>query len=122
MTFTPIKHALSLDELDDWGKVTYLGTQMLGDELKAYGRMTHGAPTDPVGAAYFGTTKGRFRMTYPFSEQATVVLGEVLMTDESTGITHHLKSGDSWFVEKGTPMLWDIVSDAGFIKHYFAVV
>ncbi|MCC4621871.1 hypothetical protein LL965_18000 [Xanthomonas cassavae CFBP 4642] len=66
MTFTPITHALSLDDLDDWGNVTDLGAQMLGDELKAYGRMTHGAPTDPISAAYFGTTKGRFRMTHPF--------------------------------------------------------
>jgi uncharacterized cupin superfamily protein len=38
--------------------------------------MTHGAPTDPVSSAYFGTTQGKFRMVYPFSEQAVIVTGE----------------------------------------------
>ena len=69
----------------------------------------------------FGTTAGKFRMTYPFSEQATVVSGEVRLTDESTGQSTLYKAGDSWFVTKGTPVLWEVVSES-FVKHYFAVV
>ncbi len=59
-------------------------------------------------------------MTYPFSEQATVVSGEVRLTDESTGQSTLYKAGDSWFVSKGTPVLWE-VADGGFVKHYYAV-
>ncbi|MCY1431888.1 hypothetical protein D3C76_586800 [compost metagenome] len=59
-------------------------------------------------------------MTYPFSEQATVVSGELLLTDESTGQTTRYKAGDSWFVTKGTPVLWEVLSDS-FVKHYYAV-
>jgi uncharacterized cupin superfamily protein len=50
-----------------------------------------------------------------------VVLGEVTLTDESSGQTSHYKAGDSWFVTKGTPILWHITSEA-FIKHYLAAV
>jgi len=46
----------------------------------------------------------------------------LLLTDESTGVTTRFKAGDSWFVEKGTPVLWEVVSDAGFVKHYLAFV
>nr|WP_253958805.1 cupin domain-containing protein [Paraburkholderia fungorum] len=99
-----------------------LGGQILeGGDVAAFGRMTHGAPTDPVSAAYFGTTKGKFRLVYPFSEQATVVEGEVRITDESTGETRSFKAGDSWFVAKGTSTVWEVVSD-GFVKHYLAFV
>lgn len=47
--------------------------------------MTFGAPTDAVSSAYFGTTQGKFRMVYPFNEQATIMTDEVRLTDESTG-------------------------------------
>ncbi|MHC3973417.1 cupin domain-containing protein, partial [Pseudomonas aeruginosa] len=53
-------------------------------------------------------------------EQATVVSGEVRLTDESTGQSTLYKAGDSWFVSKGTPVLWE-VADGGFVKHYYAV-
>ncbi|MCB2735430.1 DUF861 domain-containing protein, partial [Listeria monocytogenes] len=53
------------------------------------------------------------------SEQATVVSGEVRLTDESTGQSTLYKAGDSWFVSTGTPVLWE-VADGGFVKHYYA--
>ncbi len=120
MAITAIRHGITLDELDAWGSVADLGSEILEGEVKAFGKMTAGAPTDPVSAAYFGTTAGKFRMTYPFSEQATVVSGEVRLTDESTGQSTLYKAGDSWFVSKGTPVLWE-VADGGFVKHYYAV-
>lgn len=115
MAITVIRHGITLDELDAWGSVADLGSEILEGEVKAFGKMTAGAPTDPVSAAYFGTTAGKFRMTYPFSEQATVVSGEVRLTDESTGQSTLYKAGDSWFVSKGTPVLWE-VADGGFVE------
>ncbi|MEW6464037.1 DUF861 domain-containing protein [Ectopseudomonas khazarica] len=120
MSLTAITNGITLDQLDAWGTVADLGSEILEGEVKCFGKMTAGAPTDPVSAAYFGTTKGKFRMTYPFNEQATVVTGEVVLTDESTGQASRFKAGDTWFVTKGTPVLWEIVSDS-FVKHYYAV-
>lgn len=121
MPITPIKHNVQLSELDAWGTVTDLGSEVLEGEVKCFGKMTFGAPTDPISSAYFGATQGKFRMIYPFNEHSTVVSGELILTDESTGQSQRYKAGDSWFVTKGTPVLWEIVSET-FIKHYFAVV
>ena len=121
MSLTAIKPGIAISELDSWGSLSGIGGEILeGSDVQAYGKFTHGAPTEPVSAAYFGTSKGRFRLVYPFSEQAVIVSGEVKITDESTGETRHFKTGDSWFVKKGTSTVWDVLSD-GFVKHYLAV-
>ena len=115
-----IKQGIRIAELDAWGTVADLGSEILEGEGKAFGRMTFGAPTDPLSAGYFGVTRSRFRMVYPFHEQATVVSGEATLTDESSGQSTTYRAGDSWFVARGTPVLWDVTSEA-FVKHYFAV-
>jgi uncharacterized cupin superfamily protein len=120
MPLTTLEKNIQLSDLDAWGTVADLGSQILEGEVKAFGKMTFGAPTDPVSSAYFGTTQGKFRMVYPFAEQATVVTGEVVLTDEATGQSTRYKAGDSWFVTKGTAVLWEVVSES-FVKHYFAV-
>ncbi|MDD1012735.1 cupin domain-containing protein [Pseudomonas rubra] len=121
MTLTAVKQNIPLSELDAWGTVADLGSEILEGEVRAFGKMTFGAPTDPVSSAYFGTTTGKFRMVYPFNEQAVVVTGRVRLTDEATGVSRTYSQGDSWFVSKGTPVLWEILSES-FVKHYFAVV
>ncbi|WP_027794532.1 cupin domain-containing protein [Paraburkholderia acidipaludis] len=122
MSLTTIQHGTGMAELEPWGKLSDLGAQILeGGEVAAFGKMTCGAPTDAVSAGYFGTTRGKFRLVYPFSEQATVVTGELRITDESTGETRTFKAGDSWFVTKGTSTLWEVISDS-FVKHYLAIV
>ena len=120
MTLTAAKHDIQLSELDAWGTVADMGSEILEGDVKAFGKMIHGTPTDSVSSGYFGTTRGTFRMVYPFDEQAVVVTGEVQLTDESTGLVTRYKAGDAWFVTKGTPVLWDILSES-FVKHYFAV-
>jgi uncharacterized protein len=120
VSLTAIQQGTQLSDLEAWGKLSDLGAQILeGGDIGAFGKMTHGAPTDAVSAAYFGTNQGKFRLVYPFSEQATVVQGEVRLTDESTGETRTFKAGDSWFVTKGTSTVWEVLSD-GFVKHYLA--
>jgi len=123
MSLTPLPLDITLAQLDNWGNLANLGFEILeGGDLQAFGKMTHGAPTDAIHAAYFGTPKGKFRVTYPFSEQATVLAGEVLLTDEASGITTRFRTGESWFVAKGTSLLWEVVSEEGFVKHYLAFV
>jgi len=110
----------TIPPLDSWGSVTNLGSEILEGDVQAMGHMVHGAPTDPVSCAYFGVTRGKFRMTYPFDEHAVVVEGTVTLTDEATGIATSYGIGDAWFVRKGTPVLWDVTSDR-FVKNYFAI-
>ena len=120
MTLVTLRKDIQLTELDAWGTVADLGSEILVGDVKAFGKMTFGAPSDPVSSAYFGTTQGKFRMVYPFAEQATVVTGEVILTDETSGQRTRYIAGDSWFVTKGTAVHWEIVSES-FVKHYFAV-
>jgi len=59
MTLTAAKQGVQLSELDPWGSVADLGSDILEGDVNAFGKMTHGAPTDPVSSAYFGTTRGK---------------------------------------------------------------
>lgn len=117
---TPINKDITLNNLDCWGSVTELGSEIIEGDVTAYGKMTFGSPADPISSGYFAATKGRFRMIYPFNEHAVVVSGELILTDESNGESKHYKAGDAWFVTKGTPVTWEILTDH-FTKHYFAV-
>jgi uncharacterized cupin superfamily protein len=122
MGLIEIRKGVAIAELDSWGSLAGIGGEILeGGDVQAFGKFTHGSPAEPISAAYFGTSKGKFRLVYPFSEQATLVSGEVRITDESTGETRHFKSGDSWFVKKGTPTVWEVIGDS-FTKHYLAFV
>jgi uncharacterized protein len=120
MSLTFINRGTTLNDLDAWGSFSNLGAEIIeGGDVQAFGKMTHGAPTDAVSAGYFGSTQGKYRLVYPFSEQATLLQGELRITDESTGQVSHFKTGDSWFVTKGTSTLWEVLSD-GFTKHYLS--
>lgn len=109
----------TIPALDSWGTVADLGSEIEG-ECAALGKMVFGAPTDPVSCAYFGATRGVFRMTYPFNEHAVVVEGEVTLKNEATGESRTYGPGEGWFVEKGTPVLWTVTTDR-FVKNYLAV-
>lgn len=109
-----------IPELQAWGSVTNLGSEVLDGDVQCMGAMIYGAPTDPVACGFFGVTRGRFRMTYPFNEHAVVVEGSVSLTDETTGVTTTYGVGDMWFAAKGTTVLWDVTSDR-FIKNYMSV-
>ena len=118
MTLTPIATD-AIPELDAWGTVADLGSEILDGECRALGKMAHGAPTDPVSCAWFGVTRGSFRMIYPFNEHAVVVEGQVTLRNEKTGEERTYGPGEGWFVEKGTPVLWTVSTDR-FVKNYLA--
>lgn len=116
-----IKIERTAPAMEPWGSITTLGAEIVTGDPQCMGAMIHGAPTDPVSAAYFGVTRGVFRMVYPFDEHAIVVEGTVTLTDEATGIATQYGPGDAWFAKKGTPLLWEVTSDR-FVKNYLAVV
>lgn len=123
MALTAIEKSLQLADLEAWGQITDLGGELLDgtSAVDVYGKMSLGAPNDAVSAGYFGTTQGTYRLVYPFSEQAVILIGEVEITDESTGQVHTFKAGDLWVVDKGVSTVWKVKSDF-FVKHYFATV
>ncbi|MDH6148176.1 hypothetical protein OKW46_002101 [Paraburkholderia sp. WSM4179] len=64
MSLTAIERGIALLELDAWGSLTGLGGEILeGGDVRAFGRFTHGAPTDAISAGYFGTSKGSVAIT-----------------------------------------------------------
>lgn len=120
MSITRISTALRKEDMHAIGPVSNLGATVESGTVDAYALGTFGAPTDPVSAGYFGVTQGTFRMTYPFSEQATVVQGSVTLTDVASGTAVTYDVGDSWFVTQGTEVLWEVRSEF-FVKHFLAV-
>ena len=113
-------HQNVVPELESWGTVADLGSEILEGEGLCFGKMVHGSPHMPLCCGYFSTVRGKFRMTYPFSEHAVVVEGKVTLTDEASGEATTYGPGDGWFVEKGTLVLWEIHSDR-FTKNYVAI-
>ena len=113
-------HQNVVPELESWGTVADLGSEILEGEGLCFGKMVHCSHDMPLCCGYFSTVRGKFRMTYPFSEHAVVVEGKVTLTDEASGEATTYGPGDGWFVEKGTPILWEIHSDR-FTKNYVAV-
>lgn len=111
----------TLAELAHIGTVEVLDATIVDGQGNAYMQPTLNTPEDGNHAAYFGVDRSTFRMVYPFTEQACVVAGEVILTDEDSGQTMHYKPGDSWLIEKGTTVLWDIQTPE-FVKHYLAMV
>ncbi|AEB58881.1 protein of unknown function DUF861 cupin_3 [Ectopseudomonas mendocina NK-01] len=59
-------------------------------------------------------------MTYPYSEHGTVLRGQATLTDEASGQKVSYGPGDSWFVEAGKVVLWEI-DTATFVKQYLAI-
>jgi uncharacterized protein len=101
------------DKLDHLGTPEDLGGTTLSDEAITFSsRSDFGSAEQPMAAGLFEATKGRFRIAYPFSELATLLDGEIELTDES-GHTESYKGGDgrSWFVRKGETIEWNVKTE-----------
>lgn len=116
-----IEKKISISSLDSLGSVTDLGSELLSGDGAVYGKLTLGSPEEAVHAGYFGVSKSKFKMTYPFNEQAIVLVGSVTLTDEESGESLTFNEGDCWIAEKGSKVIWEIHSP-NFVKHYLATV
>lgn len=105
--------------LDDWGRPEDIGAETIDGPIQVSGRIDLGNPEAPVFGGIYAATRGVYRVTYPFHEHATILEGEVELTDESTGISQVFRTGDSWLIRKSTPMRWDIKS-VRVVKSYIA--
>ncbi|KIC09225.1 hypothetical protein RA19_16050 [Leisingera sp. ANG-M1] len=120
MTMTAYLQTMERGDLDAWGTPEDIGSETVEGAPECAGSFDLGSPDDPVFGGLYSVTKGKYRVTYGFHEHATLLDGEVALTNEATGDTVVYGPGDSWIIAKGTPVLWDIRSDVAR-KSYLAV-
>ena len=107
------------EALDDWGAPEDIGAATVEGPIKCAGKLLYGTFESAVSGGLYSATKGKYRVTYPFHEHATLLDGELAITDEATGETVVYGPGESWIIAKGATVLWDIRSDA-IRKSYLA--
>lgn len=95
-----------------------LGGQVLEGNPQIFARIDYAR--GPVAAGLFKATAGKIRITFPFTEHATILEGEVTLTDEA-GNSHRYKAGDSYFIRQGQVILWE-VKGKQVIKSFFNTV
>jgi uncharacterized protein len=68
-------------------------------------------------AGLFMATRGKVELTFPNTEHATILEGEVTLTDES-GQTETFRPGDSYFITQGAVIIWEVKGER-VIKSFF---
>jgi len=96
--------------LDAWGTPEDIGAATLEGPIQVSGKIVFGSLETPVSGGFYAATRGRYRVVYPFHEHATLLEGELELTDETTGQTEIFGPGDAWIIAKGTPVIWHIRS------------
>lgn len=113
----PFKLGTAPETLDPWGTPEDIGAQTLEGPMQVSGKIVFGSLDTPVSGGFYAATKGRYSVVYPFHEHATLLEGQLAITDQSTGQTVTYGPGDSWIIAKGTPVIWNILS-ARILKSY----
>jgi len=92
-------------ELFDLGPPEGLGGTVLEGDPKISARIDY-AQGNLLGGV-FQATGGTVLIHFPFTEHATILTGEVELTDE-WGNSAHLGAGDSYFITQGSVILWEV--------------
>jgi uncharacterized cupin superfamily protein len=115
MTVYSLKAAVDISTLASLGPPDALGGQVLSGQPAIFGRVDF-HKGNLMGGLFMATT-GLIRVTYPFTEHATILEGEVTLTD-ATGKTQTFRPGDSYIIRQGQVILWD-VKGKHVIKSFF---
>jgi uncharacterized protein len=105
--------------LDIWGPPERLSAVTLTGEPIMHGTTLFGSDLSAAKAGIYEVTRGTFKVIYPFHEHATVLDGEVVLTDEA-GNSATFGPGDSWFCHQGEVITWDVRSER-LRKSFFVV-
>ena len=92
-------------ELVDLGPPEGLGGMVLEGDPKISARIDYARGN--LLAGVFQATRGKVLIYFPFTEHATILNGEVELTDE-WGNSAHLGAGDSYFITQGSVILWEV--------------
>jgi len=117
----PFTLAMDRVDLDSWGAPEDIGATTLDGPIKVAGKLLFGTLQTPVSGGLYSATRGRYRVVYPFHEHATLLDGELAITDEETGQATVYGPGDSWIIAKGSAVIWEIRSDL-IRKSYLAAM
>ncbi len=106
-----------VSQLVSLGQPEGLGGKVLEGKPEIFARVDFNA--NGMMAGLFMSTRGRIEVTFPFTEHATILEGEVTLTDQ-TGQTHHYRPGDSYFIKQGSVIIWDVKGER-VIKSFFNI-
>lgn len=109
------KVAVDMSTLVSLGPPDALGGQVISGKPEIFGRVDF-HQGNLMGGLFMATT-GLIRVTFPFTEHATILEGEVTLTD-ATGKTQTFRPGDSYIIRQGQVILWD-VKGKHVIKSFF---
>jgi uncharacterized cupin superfamily protein len=106
-------------ELEVWGPPERLSAVTLEGAPVMHGTFLYGSGEAALTSGIYEVTKGKFKVIYPFHEHATVLEGEVVLSDEE-GNSVRYGPGDSWFCHQGEVITWDVQTDR-LRKTFFVV-
>jgi uncharacterized protein len=112
--------AYSPAPIQDTSAFVYLGTpEYLGKVLEGTpeGWIQLDFNAEGMRAGLFMATRGKVELTFPNTEHATILEGEVTLTDES-GQTQTFRPGDSYFITQGAVIIWEVKGER-VIKSFF---
>ena len=99
-------HAAVADaELVDLGPPEGLGGKVLAGSPRIAARIDY--QDGELTGGIFEATTGTVEVTFPFTEHATILEGEVTITDEA-GRAHTYRPGDSYLIRQGQVVIWDV--------------
>ncbi len=91
--------------LVDLGAPEGLGGKVLNGSPKISARIDFNK--DGMMGGIFEATTGTVEIHFPFTEHATILEGEVTITDAS-GASHTYRPGDSYLIEQGQVVIWEV--------------
>lgn len=97
--------AVDTADLADLGDPAGLGGTVLSGTPRISARVDF--KDGGMTAGIFEATTGTVEIRFPFTEHATIIEGEVTITDEA-GSTHTYRPGDSYFVRQGQVVVWEV--------------
>ncbi len=105
MVVYPAGQTVPQSDLVDLGPPANLGATVLDGDPRISARIDYSAGN--LLAGVFQATRGTARILFPFTEHATIVDGEVELTDQS-GNHARLEAGDSYLITQGSIILWEV--------------
>ncbi|MCZ6721557.1 MAG: cupin domain-containing protein [Proteobacteria bacterium] len=96
--------------LEPWHPLEEIGATILEGTPQQSGRIDFGSLETPMITGVWECTKGKFEVTYPWNELATILEGNITITD-SKGNAMKFGPGDTHFAVKGDRVTWQIHSD-----------
>ena len=100
---------LKQDGMEPWPPLTDFGAKILSGDPQQRGRIDYGSFTTTMCVGVWEGDRGKFELTYPWSEQVTILEGSVTITD-SSGKSVTYNPGDGHFARKGEKVTWDITT------------